>query len=36
MSDFMLVFTVVIIMFAIIGTVIVYLDNKKHRYAKIA
>ena len=34
MSNFMLVFTVIIIMFAVIGTVVVYLDNKKHNYTK--
>jgi len=36
MSNFMLVFTAIIIMFAVIGTIVVYLDNKKHHYTKTA
>jgi heme/copper-type cytochrome/quinol oxidase subunit 4 len=34
MSNFMLVFTAIIIIFAVIGTIVIYLDNKKHHYTK--
>lgn len=32
MSSLMWVFTAVIVLFALIGTAIIYLDNKKHSH----
>lgn len=32
MSNFMWIFTAVIVLFALIGTILVYIDNKKHNH----
>ncbi len=32
MSNFMWIFTAIIVLFALIGTAIVYMDSKKHHH----